>query len=70
MRKFGIKVFMAVFAVLLIISVIWFFSGSLEQFPTAEQEGKIRIAAVIMMLICIVTESVLFILLKRSKSES
>ena len=70
MRKFGIKVFMAVFAVLLIISVIWFFGGSLEQFSTAEHEGKIRIAAVIMMLICIVTESVLFILLKRSKSES
>lgn len=70
MRKFGIKVFIAVFAVLLIISVIWFFGGSLEQFSTAEQEGKIRIAAVIMMLICIVTESVLFILLKRSKSES
>lgn len=45
-----------------LLALCWFFTGSLEMMPTAEQEEKARISAVILMMItgipcisCIVT---------------
>lgn len=45
-----------------ILATCWYFTGSLEMFPTAEQEGKAKLSAILLMMIsgipcviCIIT---------------
>ncbi len=46
--RIGVLSLLAIlFAILLLIDAIWFFHGSLELFPTDEQQGKIRSIAVL-----------------------
>jgi hypothetical protein len=46
--QIGILSLLAIlFATLLLIDVAWFFHGSLELFATDEQQGKVRIIAVL-----------------------
>lgn len=45
MKKTGLNILLALVFVLLAFSVMCFLNGSLEMFPTAEQQEKVRITA-------------------------
>lgn len=45
------NVLMAVLTTLFLLSLLWFLNGSLEMYPTAEQQHKVRIASALFMFI-------------------
>ena len=52
---------MAVVALLLAVDIAYLVSGSLEQFPTAEQEDKVRIVSSAIAVLLIVIEIALWV---------
>ena len=46
--------------VVFLFGLLYFFTGSLEMFPTPEQQEKARVAAVVMMIIPAIFGFVLF----------
>ena len=55
---------MAAVALLLCLDVAYFFRGSLEEFPTDEQEDKVRRVSAALAAVLVVTELVLAALLR------
>jgi hypothetical protein len=53
------------FALLLLIDVAWFFHGSLELFPSGEQQGKIKSLAVLSGCGFALAEAAVLFLLRR-----
>ena len=51
MRRRTIKtILFALAAIIILIGIVYAFNGSLEAFPTEEQQGKARMAAVVIIL--------------------
>jgi len=65
MKKALIAALIILFATGFSIAVFSFFTGSLEMFPTTEQEGKIMIVAACIAVVCAVIDAILLICLKR-----
>lgn len=64
--QIGILSLLAIlFATLLLIDVAWFFHGSLELFPTDEQQGKIKSIAVLSGCGFALAEAAVLFLLRR-----
>jgi nitrate reductase gamma subunit len=64
--QIGILSLLAIlFATLLLIDVAWFFHGSLELFPTDEQQGKIKSMAVLSGCGFTLVEAAVLFLLRR-----
>ena len=53
------------FAALLMLDVAWFFNGSLELFPTHEQQGKTEVIAVLLGAGFAFTEAAILFFLRR-----
>ena len=66
-RIAGYAILLGMFAVglLLCIDVAYMLNGSLEEFPTAEQEDKVRRVTVAIALLLLLTEGVLWVLYRR-----
>lgn len=51
MRRRTIKtILFALTAIIIFVGIVYAFNGSLEAFPTEEQQGKARMAAVVIIL--------------------
>lgn len=44
-----LNILIAIFMMGFLLALLWFFNGSMEMVPTAEQEAKARIGAAILM---------------------
>ena len=63
--RYTIWILMAAVGVLLALAVAYFFRGSLEAFPTAEQEDKVRTVAGFLAAMLALAELGLWWLLRR-----
>ncbi len=50
----------AIFAVLIVISLFYFIGGSLESFPTPEQKAKVKLVSGIAVLVFVALEILLW----------
>ena len=66
--KLIIKFLIALLALPLVGFVLYFVQGSLEEFPTPEQQEKVRIVSGMGMAILLFAEGVLFLILRKIKS--
>ena len=64
MKKSILNILICIVFFFFIISVLWYFNGSLEMYPTDEQHGKARIAAGLLSVLNAII-GVLLVLLKR-----
>ena len=67
MKKVLLNILIGVVAIALIIFIIWFFNGSLEMYPTQEQQEKTRIITGIGIFISLSIE-IFLIAIKVKKS--
>lgn len=51
--------------IIFILGLIYLFTGSLEWFPTPEQQEKARITAIVMMVIPAISSIILFLTRKK-----
>ncbi len=69
--KKSIKIIYLILIVVLLIgfgvSLMWFLNGSLEMFPTAEQEEKAKIAAFLAMIVFAGTSIACIVLFSKEK---
>lgn len=68
--RLAIRLVMLVVGVLLAIDVLYFVNGSLEMFPTAEQQEKIRIVTGTIAVLLLSVEAALWALLRRTRSRT
>lgn len=47
------------------VAILWFFIGSLELYPTAEQQERVRIVAIVIVIFCLVIDGALLFLKKK-----
>ena len=59
MKKRFLNILIIFVSIFLLISIIWFFTGSSEMYPTEEQEEKIRIVSLLLGTICLIIDTVL-----------
>lgn len=54
-RRFAVVAGMVAVGIVLVLDLMWFFQGSLEGFPTGEQEDKVRAVAggLAVVLVCV-----------------
>lgn len=55
------------FALIFILNLMWLFTGSLEQFPTAEQEEKVSIVAILGMFVSFVPFAICLTVFMKTK---
>lgn len=60
MKKILLNIFIYITNFILLISIFYLFNGSMEMYPTIEQLEKVRITFLIVIIICLVTDVVLF----------
>ena len=60
MKKFILNIIILIINIVMIAEIISFFSGSIEMYPTIEQLEQVRITSLIVIIICLVTDVVLF----------
>ena len=61
-----IRIFLwIIICIIFLLGVLYLFTGSLEWFPTPEQQEKARITAIIMMVIPIISCIILFLTRKK-----
>ena len=62
----AIRIFLwIIICIIFLLGVLYLFTGSLEWFPTPEQQEKARITAIIMMVIPIISCIILFLTRKK-----
>ena len=64
LARFAILAAMLVSGLLLAVAVAYFVHGSLEEFPTAEQQGKIRVVMAVMAAGLLAIEGGLLLVLR------
>jgi len=67
MVRFAIRLMMLAVGVLLAIDVLYLVNGSLEMFPTAEQQEKIRTLTGAIAVLLLSVEAALWALLRRTR---
>jgi hypothetical protein len=60
--KIILNIAITVMTIVLILGVCWFFMGSLEMYPTAEEIEKARIAALMIAGIALAADCILILL--------
>lgn len=64
----AVRIFLwIIICIIFLLGLLYLFTGSLELFPTPEQQEKARITAIIMMVIPTICGSVLFLTRKNKK---
>ena len=69
MKKTVLIIMIVFVAIILAASVLYFFNGSLEMFPTAEKESSVQLAMGIVAVSGVVTEAILVSWLKKALKE-
>ena len=59
MKKRFLNILIIFVSIFLLISIIWFFTGSSEMYHTEEKEEKIRIVSLLLGTICLIIDTVL-----------
>ena len=65
----AIRLAMVVVGVALAVDVVYFFTGSLEMFPTAEQQAKARTVTGAIAVLLVAVEVGLWALLRRTRGD-
>ena len=60
MKKILLNIVIYITNFIILISMFYLFNGSMEMYPTIEQLEKVRITSLIVIIICLVTDVVLF----------
>ena len=64
--RLAIRLTMVAVGVLLVLDLLYFVNGSLEMFPTDEQQDKIRTLTGVVAVLLLAAEAALWALLRRS----
>ena len=64
MKTFRIILWILI-CIIFVLSLIYFFTGSLEWFPTPEQQQKAHISAFVMMIIPVISGIIMFLTRKK-----
>ena len=60
MKKILLNIVIYINNFIILLSIFYLFNGSMEMYPTIEQLEKVRIIALIVVIICLVIDVVLF----------
>ena len=60
MKKILLNIVIYITNFIILISIFYLFNGSMEMYPKIEQLEKVRITSLIVIIICLVTDVVLF----------
>ena len=66
MKKWILNILIAIVSLILLISIVSYFNGSLEMYPTEEQIKKVRIISVVIGIISLISD--MFLIRLRLKS--
>ena len=59
MKKWILNVLIIFISIIILISIFYFFNGSLEMYPTEEQKEKVKIVSSIIGSICLIVDIIL-----------
>ena len=70
MKSFLLNISIVIVFIVLVMFVLYFFNGSLEMFPTPEQQEKVHIVSSMGIAVTMIIEIVLIIINKKTKNLS
>lgn len=66
MKKVRCNILLVIVSMIAVLALFYFMNGSLEMYPTEDQQGKVRIASMTVFFICLIIDAGLIFLKAKS----